>query len=249
MGFTYLLLILTLMALQKNRTRSYYNGSIEFQFTIDEEYKNCSDQDGVFSSKYDAVLGIMEYLTPYEPGGGSAFAFLLSGWKPGFVPGEVVNVDNTSLNWFPAEVEVTLNSFAFSRSYLTIEMHLATRTWELAARKNGNGYNFKGSIYENTYQDSSLFIQYLPLCSKANDSSAPPTSFYSYPFVDSEASFSDRAQYEALRNQVNGSFDAMEATLTASGAFIGSFDSIQHRKIIRIGRTMMRQEQEVVKHL
>lgn len=50
----------------------------------------------------------MEYLTPYEPGGGSAFAFLLSGWKPGVVPGEVVNVDNTSLNWFPAEVEVVI---------------------------------------------------------------------------------------------------------------------------------------------
>ncbi|RPB17214.1 hypothetical protein P167DRAFT_569693 [Morchella conica CCBAS932] len=150
--------------------------------------------------------------------------------------GEVVDIRNASMNWLPAEVEVSLNSFALARSHLSTGVHFST--WELAARKSGSGYNFNGSIYSKTLSETykPFSIHPIPLRSNSNDSSASLASFYSYPFIDSEASFSDRAQHEALRNQVNGSFDATEASITASGAFVGSFDDVYVRGPTFYGR-------------
>lgn len=48
----------------------------------------------------------MEYLTPDEVDNESSFAFLPSGWKPGVVPGGIVDIHNASMNWLPTEVEV-----------------------------------------------------------------------------------------------------------------------------------------------
>ncbi|KAH8149427.1 uncharacterized protein LAJ45_06506 [Morchella importuna] len=69
--------------------------------------------------------------------------------------GEVVDIRNASMNWLPAEVEVSLNSFALARSHLSTGVHFST--WELAARKSGSEYNFNGSIYSKTFTKIVLY--------------------------------------------------------------------------------------------
>ncbi|RPB02634.1 hypothetical protein L873DRAFT_422138 [Choiromyces venosus 120613-1] len=188
---------------------SYYNGSVEIEATLQENYVSCDKQNVTFKQKLDAVLMVGERLTDVYSPDPSPYMFSLVGWKEGTQPG---GVPSESTDYLSPDVRLIYESIASSR-----EPSAKYPAWTITSQKSGNGYSFHAALSERfDYMDNSYTLFSIDPCNGSLPAnfkmSVYETSLYDPP--------GGRAPN---RTSANSTFNGISATLDIGGVFKGEF--------------------------